>query len=193
MTIEADDPIALLREWLDDAVARGAREPYAMTLATADAAGMPSSRTVMLHTLRPDGLVFTTHASSRKGAELAARPYAAATFFWRETLRQVNVAGPVRRLPDAESDTLFAGRPPAAQAVAAASRQSATLHDEDALRERAAALLAAGGPIPRPGDWAAYHLGPTAVEVWQGSADRLHFRLRYERAGGGWARRRLQP
>jgi pyridoxamine 5'-phosphate oxidase len=35
---------------------------------------------------------------------------------------------------------------------------------------------------------------PTAIEFWQGRADRLHDRLRYRRArDGGWRIERLAP
>ena len=189
------DPITLLHEWLDAADRRGVREPRAMLLATADAAGHPSSRVVLLKAATADGLVFGTHTTSRKGTDLAARPFAAATFHWRETVQQVHVSGPVRRLPEAESDLLFAERPPAARATTAASAQSRPLDSESALRERAAALLAAaaGTPIPRPADWSGFLLVPTAIEFWQGSEDRLHRRLHYRRANDAWIAERLQP
>jgi pyridoxamine 5'-phosphate oxidase len=187
------DPIALLRGWLDGAVAHEVREPYAMVLATAGADGMPSSRIVLLKDLDPHGLVFTTHTGSRKGADLAVRPYASATFYWRETLQQLHVTGPVRQLPPAQSDALFAERPAAAQATTVASRQSAPLDDETVLRQRAADLLTAGTPIARPDGWAGYRLEPTGIEFWHGSIDRLHRRLRYDHYPTGWTPRRLQP
>lgn len=187
------DPVELLDVWLAAAVVRGVREPYAMVLATADAAGIPSSRVVSLKAVDAGGLVFTTHEASRKGADLAARPYASATFYWRETVQQVQVSGPVRRMTRAQSDVLFAERPPAARATTAASHQSQPLASEPALRERAARLLAAGAPIARPDGWAGFRLEPDGIEFWQGSDDRLHRRLRYARAGGDWTWCRLQP
>ncbi len=187
------DPIVLLRGWLHDAVIRAVREPYAMVLATADAAGRPSTRVVLLKHLDADGLVFTTHTGSRKGTDLADRPYASATFYWRETLQQLHVAGPVRQLAAAESDALFTDRPAAARATTVVSRQSQPLHDEDALREHAAALLDVGAPIERPAGWAGYRLQPATIEFWHGSPDRLHRRLRYDHVDDAWVPQRLQP
>ncbi|WP_433041040.1 phenazine biosynthesis FMN-dependent oxidase PhzG [Dactylosporangium sp. CS-033363] len=187
------DPVALLREWLDAAVARGVREPASILLATADAAGTPSSRVVLLKGIDAGGLIFTSHTGSRKGTDLAARPYASATFYWRETVQQIHVTGPVQQLPPAESDALFAERPAAAQATTAASRQSAPLDDETALRRRAADLLATGQTIARPEGWAGYRLTPAGIEFWHGSVDRLHRRLRYDRGAAGWTPQRLQP
>jgi pyridoxamine 5'-phosphate oxidase len=187
------DPIGLMRDWMAAAVVGGVREPYSVVLSTADAAGTPSSRVVLLKGLDAYGLVFTTHTGSRKGADLAARPYASITFYWRETLQQIHVAGPVERMTDTESDALFDERPIAAKATTVASRQSTPLDDEAGLRRRAADLLAAGDPITRPEGWAGFRLVPTGVEFWHGSVDRLHRRLRYDHDAAGWAWRRLQP
>ncbi|WP_426502004.1 phenazine biosynthesis FMN-dependent oxidase PhzG [Dactylosporangium sp. McL0621] len=186
------DPVALLRAWLDAAAGRGIALPNAIALATADAAGRPSNRTVLVQHIRPDGLVFGTHTVSRKGRDLTANPYAAATFFWRETLQQLHVAGPVHRLADPESDALFAERAPVARAMAAASRQSEPMPDEAALRARAAELGAAG-PAGRPDTWAGYRLAFESIEFWHDSTDRLHRRLRYDRTPTGWTTARLQP
>ncbi|MET7394159.1 pyridoxine 5'-phosphate oxidase C-terminal domain-containing protein [Dactylosporangium sp. NPDC005572] len=62
--------------------------------------------------------------------------------------------------------------------------QSAPLHDEAALRRRAADLLMAG---------ARYRVTPTGVEFWHGSVDRRHRRLRYDQQTAGSNPQRLQP
>ncbi|MGH8826705.1 MAG: phenazine biosynthesis FMN-dependent oxidase PhzG [Jiangellaceae bacterium] len=186
------DPIALLRSWIDAAVERGVREPMSVALATTDATGRPSNRTLMIKDVDPRGLVFSTDSGSAKGVDLAARPVAAVVFYWRETLQQIRVTGRVDPLPAAESDALFADRPPEAQATTAASEQSRPLDSEAELRSRAAALLSAGA-VARPAGWFGYLLVPDEVEFWHGSTDRLHRRLRYVRGGGGWSTQRLQP
>ncbi|RAJ66854.1 pyridoxamine 5'-phosphate oxidase [Streptomyces sp. Amel2xB2] len=188
------DPLALLGEWLDGAARRGVREPYAAVLATADADGRPSSRVLLAKEFDGRGLVFAGSRSSRKGAELAARPWASMTFYWRETLQQLTVAGPAEPLAPEDSDRLFAARPPAARAASAASRQSRPLQDEAALREAAGTLREDPDAIRRPEDWTGYRLLPESVEFWHGSPDRLHRRLRYDRTDpAAWTARRLQP
>lgn len=191
-----DEPLALLRSWLDGARERGVREANAAVLATAGAAGRPSSRVVSVKEADDRGLVFTSFRGSRKGTELAERPWASVTFYWRETLQQLTVAGGVEPLTDTESDRLFAGRPRAAQATTSVSRQSRPLDDEPELRTRARELAAGKGPLTRPAEWTGYRLLPESVEFWYGSPDRLHRRLRYERPApdvAAWTRRRLQP
>ncbi|MFJ8859851.1 phenazine biosynthesis FMN-dependent oxidase PhzG [Streptomyces sp. NPDC102451] len=191
-----EEPLALLRAWLDGAHERGVREAKAAVLATADSSGRPSSRVVSVKEADAGGLVFTSFRGSRKGRELADQPWASLTFYWRETLQQLTVAGTVEPLADGESDRLFAERPRAAQATTAVSRQSRPLDDEPALRERARELVAAEGPLTRPAEWTGYRLLPGSVEFWYGSPDRLHRRLHYERPAPDtaiWTHRRLQP
>ncbi|RHA38181.1 pyridoxamine 5'-phosphate oxidase [Cellulomonas rhizosphaerae] len=186
------EPLALLRAWFAAAEQRGVREPWAATLATADEDGTPSTRTLAIKGIDERGLVFGSFTGSRKGRELAARPRASLTFYWRETLQQVTVAGPVETLPDDASDALFHDRPPLAQATTAASRQSEPLVSEAELRA-AAAALAAGGPIARPADWTGYRVVAERIELWYGSTDRLHRRLQYTLIDGTWTAQRLQP
>ncbi|WP_406727104.1 phenazine biosynthesis FMN-dependent oxidase PhzG [Streptomyces sp. GD-15H] len=189
------DPHPLMRAWLDSAVAREVREPYAAVLATADPSGRASSRVLLVKEIDDRGLLFTSFRGSRKGRNLAETPWASLTFYWRETLQQLTVQGPVEVLTGEESDELFARRPLAAQATTAVSRQSRPLGDETELKARAKALVDAGDPVARPDEWSGYRLVPQAIEFWYGSPDRLHRRLRYDRAAdtADWTHQRLQP
>ena len=81
------DPIQQFRRWWDEALAAEIPEANAMTLATANASGRPSARTVLLKGFDQHGFVFFTNYESRKGEELSANPYAALLFFWRELER----------------------------------------------------------------------------------------------------------
>jgi dihydrophenazinedicarboxylate synthase len=186
-----DEPLPLLERWLRDADERGVREPRALALATADADGRPSSRILLLKQVTP-ALVFAGGYESRKGRDLEANPRAAGTLYWRETLQQVTVAGPVRRLSEAESDAIFSERSPDAQATTVASRQGEPLDDLAQLRERAAAT-AGDEPLSRPARWGGWRLDPDLVEFWHGSPSRLHRRLLYVKTERGWEHKRLQP
>jgi pyridoxamine 5'-phosphate oxidase len=183
------DPLALLERWLRDAEARGVREPRALALATADAEGRPSSRILLLKQVTP-ALVFSGSYESRKGRELAANPRGAGTLYWRETLQQITVEGPVRRLSEEESDQVFSERPADAQATTVASRQGEPLEDPAALRRAANSTQQ---PLRRPSRWGGWRLDPDLVEFWHGSPDRLHRRLLYVKHGDTWEHKRLQP
>jgi dihydrophenazinedicarboxylate synthase len=186
------DPHKLLARWLQGARDLGVREPQALALATAGPDGRPSSRVVLLKEVEPS-LVFTSHHQSRKGRDLSSVPWAAGTLYWRETMQQVGVEGPVEQMSGEESDALFAARPRAAQAATIASRQSEQLDDPEALREKMAKIAAGDEPLGRPADWGGYRMTPERIEFWHGSPDRLHRRLLYTKAGAAWAHRRIQP
>jgi pyridoxamine-phosphate oxidase len=187
------EPIGLLRDRLDSAAQQGVTEAATLALATSDASGHASNRIVRVLQVTPAGLVFTSHSGSQKGRELAATNWASGVLYWREINQQVILTGPVEQLSRADSDALWAGRPIAAQAMSAASRQSAPLDDEETLRADALRLAAPGLPLPRPESWSGYLLVPATVEFWQGRPDGLHLRWYYERVSDRWNARRLQP
>lgn len=197
---EADvdpDPLAMLRRWVDDAVRAGVREPTAMVLATVDATGRPSSRTVLLKGLDERGAVFYTNYASRKAEALAGQPQCALHFGWYDLERQVRVEGRAERLRDEESDAYFASRPRGSQLGAWASPQSKVVPDRARLEERYAEEEArfAGSAVPRPPWWGGYRVVPDRVELWQGRPSRMHDRLRYvwSPTRRGWAVERLAP
>ncbi len=184
------DPLPLLERWLRGADERGVREPRALALATADAAGRPSVRVLLVKQLTPT-LVFAGSYDSRKGRDLAANPRAAGTLYWRETLQQITIEGPVERLSEAESDALFAERPAAGKATTVASDQGAALEDPAELRRKADELD--GEELRRPPNWGGFRLDPDLIEFWHGSPTRLHRRLLYIKGEDGWNHQRLQP
>jgi pyridoxine/pyridoxamine 5'-phosphate oxidase len=192
-----DEPLGLVRRWLKDATERGVREPTALALATADARGRASSRTVTIIAITDRGLVFASHRDSQKGRELAATGWASGLLYWRETGQQIIMSGPVVLLSDTESDALWADRPSPLHAMSTVTRQSAPLADVAAMRAAASDLEALGRPLPRPNFFVGYRLEPAAVELWCAASDRLHRRLRFDRDGdprrGGWRTTRLQP
>jgi pyridoxamine 5'-phosphate oxidase len=182
--------------WLADATAAGLPEPNAMVLGSADDAGRPSARTVLLKHVDASGLVWYTNYGSRKAIELAANPYASALFPWHGIGRQVIFYGRVTRLPEPESARYFATRPRMAQLGAWASPQSQVVADRAELERllAQAELRFAGMQVPAPPHWGGLRLTPDSVEFWQGRQGRLHDRLCYRRTdAGAWLIQRLAP
>ncbi|GAA2547543.1 MULTISPECIES: pyridoxine/pyridoxamine 5'-phosphate oxidase [Streptomyces] len=190
------EPLPLFTRWLAEVVAAGQREPHTMSLATADADGLPDVRIVMLHGADADGWSFATHAHSRKGGHLAARPHAALVFHWPVLGRQVRLRGPVGTAPAEEAQADLHARSTGALAAALTGRQSAVLGsvEELARASEGAWERARREPDTPAPSWTLYRLRPDEVEFFQGDARRRHVRLRYRREGReGWARELLWP
>ena len=190
------DPLAQARRWYEEAVAAGLDLPEAMTLATADAEGRPSARTVLLKGVDERGFLFYSNYESRKGRELAANPRAALVLHWaQDPRRQVTAAGTVERLSREESEDYFRSRPLGSRLGAWASRQSEPIPDRTALERAYADAEQRFGEDPAlPPWWGGFVLVPERVELWQNRPNRLHDRFRYlRRADGLWSVERLAP
>ena len=90
-----DEPVSLFVSWLGEAIDAKVVEPHVMTLSTVDAQGRPDARVLILRNVSDEGWQFTASATGAKGAQLAANPQAALSFYWREQGRQIRVRGPV--------------------------------------------------------------------------------------------------
>ena len=191
----ADDPYALFEEWFAEARLAEPGLPEAVALATADTAGAPSLRMVLLKGFDAHGFVFYSNYASRKGRELARNARASLLFYWGGLERQVRVDGRVEKVPARESDAYFATRPRGSQLSAWASAQSETVAGRAALERRFAAYARKyPGAVPRPPHWGGYRLAPETIEFWQGREDRLHDRILYRRGPRGrWIIERLAP
>jgi pyridoxamine 5'-phosphate oxidase len=214
----ADDPVVQFRRWfteMHDAAGAGRlrrigialyqlwhailghtpADATAMVLATADASGQPSARTVLLKGIDARGFAFFTNYESRKGRDLAENPRAALVFFWPTLERQVVVTGRVSKLPTAESEAYFRSRPRGSRIAAWASHQSAVVDGRHQLERQWSETAARfdGHDVPLPPFWGGYVLEPMRIEFWQGRPNRLHDRFSYTREAGRWVVHRLSP
>lgn len=153
-----EEPETLFLRWLQTAVDAGVAEPHAMTLSTVDNVGVPDARVLILKDVDRRGWAFASTRSSAKASQLAANPQAALTFWWQPLLRSVRVRG---------------------QVVEASREES--LEDLQARSEVSRAGI-------EPEQWVLWRVVPSNVEFWQGSTDRRHTRLAYQRTADGWLR-----
>ena len=189
------DPHLLFDQWLAEATDSEPNDPNAMALATADEAGRPSVRMVLLKGHDARGFVFYTNFDSRKGGELAANPHAALLFHWKSLRRQIRIEGAIEPVSAEEADAYFASRGRDSQLGAWASEQSRPLDARATFEARYESMRARfeGENVPRPPRWSGFRVLPQRIEYWSDRAHRLHERRLFVKDGTGWREGLLYP
>ncbi len=191
------DPMDMFAIWWQHTIDAALEEPNAMTLATANNAGQPSARIVLLKGTSKDGFEFFTNFKSHKAKDLAENPKVALLFFWEKLERQVRIEGIAEKLAPERSAAYFQSRPLGSQIGAWASPQSQVITDRSVLEENIKSIqekYAGLDPLPAPAHWGGYLVKPETIEFWQGRDDRLHDRFRYKKNERGlWVVERLAP
>ncbi|KQX34905.1 pyridoxamine 5'-phosphate oxidase [Devosia sp. Root436] len=189
------DPFAVFEEWFALAKEAEANDPHAMALASVDGDGLPDVRMVLLNARDARGFCFFTNFESEKGKQLLAQPKAAMVMHWKSLRRQVRMRGPVEVVTPQEADAYFASRAKGSQIASSASEQSRPVSSRAALLTRVAEISAEIGenPVVRPMHWSGFRLVPDSIEFWKDGEFRLHDRVRFTRASGGWRSERLYP
>ena len=183
--------------WFNHALEAQLHEPYAMSLATANAQGRPHVRTVLLRGATEAGYDFYTNYDSQKGIDLAINPYAELLFYWQEQERQIRVSGRVVKISEEESTDYYHKRPRDSQIAAHISTpQSGVIAYREELQQRFQTLhdeVEGKTELAKPEFWGGYRLEPDYYEFWQGRPNRLHDRITYERIDDVWNIQRLMP
>ncbi len=189
------DPIRQFEIWLNQAIDAQIKDPTAMTVATVDPHGQPSQRIVLLKQVTPNGFVFFTNYNSHKARDIAHNPLVSLHFPWHQLERQVKICGTAGKISAGESMKYFLSRPQDSQLAAWASKQSRPVSSRQMLMQQFNAMKQkfSDGTIPLPDFWGGYRVIPGSIEFWQGGADRLHDRFRYNRVGKVWSIERLAP
>ena len=189
------NPIFQFEKWFQEAKDAHVHEPYAMTLATANAEGHPSARVVLMRRFDETGFVFFTNYLSRKGVDILENPNAALLFFWQDLERQVRIEGTLEKVTREESEMYFQSRPHESKIGAWTSEQGRVIANRKVLDERFKefSLKYPEEHVPCPPHWGGYILKPTCIEFWQGRPSRLHDRILFTLVNGAWNKERLAP
>ncbi len=191
-----DDPFTQFTQWFHEALESRITEPNAMVVSTANSAGKPSVRTVLLKIFDTRGFVFFTNYNSHKGSDIKENPFGELLFLWLELERQVRIFGKIERTNKDESDLYFSSRPYLARISAVASPQSSPIENDSELKSKIELLkkqFPEGSQIPRPDHWGGFRVIPEKFEFWQGRPDRLHSRLCYKKKKNEWGKTLLAP
>jgi len=191
----SEQPHLQFLNWFNHALAANLHEPYAMSLATANAQGRPHVRTVLLRGATEAGYDFYTNYDSQKGLDLAENPYAELLFYWPSLERQVRIGGKVVKISEQESTDYYHKRPRDSQIAAHISTpQSGVIESREVLQQRFQELQSqAQAELDKPEFWGGYRLEADYYEFWQGRPNRLHDRLSYKKQNDHWALQRLMP
>lgn len=190
------DPIIQFTEWFEQARKTQIADPTAMVLATVNASGQPSQRTVLLKYYDEKGFVFFTNFGSRKACEIKENQKVSLLFVWLELERQVMINGIASKISATDSAKYFISRPKESQMAAWVSSQSNVLSSRQMLMQKFEEMKTkiGEGKVPLPTFWGGYRVEPEDVEFWQGRKNRLHDRFLYSRnADGTWPVKRLAP
>ena len=193
----SDNPLELFQKWFFDVDTHFPEdETNAMTLSTLGVDGFPKGRVVLLKKYTHEGFIFYTNYESEKGKAIIAHPNVCLSFHWAGAERQVIIKGKAGKIAPNLSDGYFESRPRGSQLGAHASRQSNVVSNRKILENQLNRLEEKfeNKPIPRPEFWGGFIVKPVEIEFWQGRANRLHDRIRYQlQSDYNWKIERLSP
>jgi pyridoxamine 5'-phosphate oxidase len=193
----SDNPLELFQKWFFEVDQHFPQdETNAMTLSTLGLDGFPKGRVVLLKKYMQQGFIFYTNYESEKGKSIIAHPKVSLSFHWAGAERQVIIKGKAEKIAVDVSDGYFESRPRGSQLGAHASQQSTVVPNRQTLENQLKTLEEKfkNKSIPRPEFWGGFIVKPIEIEFWQGRANRLHDRIRYQlQSDLNWKIERLSP
>ncbi len=193
----SENPLELFQKWFFEVDQHFPQdETNAMTLSTLGEDGFPKGRVVLLKKYTHEGFIFYTNYESEKGKAIIAHPKVSLSFHWAGAERQVIIKGNAEKIATNLSDGYFESRPRGSQLGAHASHQSTVVSSREVLENQLKTLEEKfeNKSIPRPEFWGGFIVKPVEIEFWQGRANRLHDRIRYQlQSDLNWKIERLSP
>ena len=193
----SDNPMELFQKWFHEVDTHFQQdETNAMTLSTLGLDGYHKNRVVLLKKYDFEGFIFYTNYESEKGKAMDVNPNVCLSFHWAAAERQIIIKGASEKIAANLSDGYFESRPKGSQLGAIASRQSSVIRNREILEEKLKSLELEyeSKAITRPEFWGGFKVKPIEIEFWQGRANRLHDRIRYQlQEDFSWKIERLSP
>jgi len=191
-----ENPIDLFGSWFYqvEKIAK-TEEVNAMNISTFGLDGFPKNRIVLLKKFSEQGFFFYTNYESEKGKAILTHPKVCLSFFWQSMERQVIIKGIAEKTTEEDSDSYFACRPTGSKLGAILSPQSRVIPSREFMEKQLKLLEQEfeNREITRPKNWGGFLVRPVSIEFWQGRANRLHDRIRYQQKDNLWKIERLAP
>ena len=178
--------MAVLARWVEEAVS--ASWPPTMTFATADGAGTPHARTVLITAIDATSLRFHSSRPTTKTLDIAAQPRVSGVFYWPG--RQVVLRGTAselscRRLARGVPGAAAGLAPPGVGVRRAGGGGSDTVLAHGDVER---AFAAAGAAAEMPPSWTTIQLVPDRADFWQSGDDHTPAaKTRFIRDGEAWS------
>ena len=192
-----ENPLELFQKWFYEVDnSDSIDEANAMTISTIGKDGYPKNRVVLMKRFTYEGFIFYTNYLSEKGRAIEENPNVCISFYWQQAERQIIIKGTAERIAENLSDGYFETRPKGSQLSALVSQQSNIIDNRNCLDNKLKELEQEyeGREVPRPNYWGGYLVRPIEFEFWQGRANRLHDRIRYQlQKDYNWEIERLSP
>lgn len=195
--LDLKDPYELFKKWFVEAKNKEINDPNALALGTANKAGIPSVRIVLLKDFNKNGFIFYTNLNSQKGKEIKDNPNASMCFHWKSLLRQVRIVGTLKQVDDKTADDYYNSRAYESRIGAWASNQSSVLKNRDELLNSIKDFKNKynhSEQVPRPDHWSGWNLKASSIEFWLDGDNRIHERLKYTLdKNDNWIKNLLSP
>lgn len=192
-----ENPLELFQKWFYEVDnSESIDEANAMTISTIGKDGYPKNRVVLMKRYTYEGFIFYTNYLSEKGLAIEQNSNVCISFFWHQAERQIIIKGTAEKIAENLSDGYFETRPKGSQLSTLVSQQSNIIDNRNYLDNKLKELEDEfeGREVPRPNYWGGYLVRPIEIEFWQGRANRLHDRIRYQlQKDYNWKIDRLSP
>ena len=192
-----ENPLELFQKWFYEVDnSESIDEANAMTISTIGKDGYPKNRVVLMKRYTYEGFIFYTNYLSEKGLAIVENSNVCISFFWHQAERQIIIKGSAEKIAENLSDGYFETRPKGSQLSTLVSHQSSIIENRSYLDNKLKELEDEfeGREVPRPNYWGGYLVRPIEIEFWQGRANRLHDRIRYQlQKDYNWKIDRLSP
>ena len=192
-----ENPLELFQKWFYEVDnSESIDEANAMTISTIGKDGYPKNRVVLMKRYTYEGFIFYTNYLSEKGLAIEQNSNVCISFFWHQAERQIIIKGTAEKIAENLSDGYFETRPKGSQLSTLVSQQSSIIDNRNYLDNKLKELEDEfeGREVPRPNYWGGYLVRPIEIEFWQGRANRLHDRIRYQlQKDYNWKIDRLSP